>query len=885
MSAKVKLISFISAFVLVLGIMIIGVLSAEQVQVNIGGSVSFNATNVYAKVSGNISGAETGNKTFSTLTYSASETTGDESDWTNLALEFTETPDPIIITITVENLSTQRTLTANLTNSLSASGLNIAITRDSGIYSSGTNFELPVSTGDGSSTTTFTLSLTVANPNEDLTNVTFGYILNLFDENYTPPPTPASSFTFSYRSANHTASITKFVGSETEVIIPSTVEYNSTTYKVTAIADSGYRTGAFYNSNITSVVIPDTVTSIGEDAFYGCSRLTSITIPDTVTSIGNYAFYGCSRLTSITIPNTVTSIGNNAFHGCSSLTSITIPSRVTSISDHAFSNCSSLTSITIPSRVTSIGDGAFENCSSLTSITIPSRVTSISFAAFSDCSSLTSITIPEGVTSIGDNAFQYCSSLTSITIPEGVTSIGDWAFSGCYALAEVYNYSNLKVMAGGSGNGYLGYYAKVVYNASDLTGEKPATRIKDNNGVRYYDDGENTVVALYPLSRNVTTVSFDSRTTEIQPGTFRNCSSLTSIIIPSSVTSIGESTFSGCSSLTSITIPDSVTIISSYAFSGCSSLTSITIPSSVTSISDRAFSGCYALAEVYNYSPSITVNLGETNPYDNGYLGQYAKVVYNASDLTGEKPETRIKDNNGVRYYDDGENTVVALYPLSRNVTTVSFDSRTTEIQPGAFNGCSSLTSITIPSSVTSIGNNTFESCTSLTSITIPSSVTSISDRAFFGCDNLAMVNFGENSQLTSIGNYAFNGCSSLTSITIPEGVTSIGNYAFEDCSSLTSITIPEGVTSIGNSAFWICSSLTSITIPSSVTSIGSNAFFGCNSLTSITINATTPPTLGSGAIPSNVTNIYVPSESVEAYKAASRWSSYASKISAIVNN
>ena len=186
MSAKVKLISFISAFVLVLGIMIIGVLSAEQVQVNIGGSVSFNATNVYAKVSGDISGAETGNKTFSTLTYSAEETTGDESDWTNLALEFTETPDPIVITITVENLSTQRTLTVNLENTLQGEGLDIAVTSESDCYTSGTNVELPVSTGDGSSTTTFTLTLTVANPDEDLTDANFGYILNMYDENSVP---------------------------------------------------------------------------------------------------------------------------------------------------------------------------------------------------------------------------------------------------------------------------------------------------------------------------------------------------------------------------------------------------------------------------------------------------------------------------------------------------------------------------------------------------------------------------------------------------------------------------------------------------------------------------------------------------------------------------
>ena len=193
MSAKVKIFSIISAFILVLGIMIIGVLSAEQVQVNIGGSVSFNATNVYAKVSGNISGAETGNKTFSTLTYSAEETTGDESDWTNLALEFTETPDPIIITITVENLSDQRTLTVNLENTLQGEGLDIATTRDGGSYASGYNVELGTA-DSATASTTFTLTLSVTNADEDLTNVTFGYILNMYDESVAPAaPTPASS--------------------------------------------------------------------------------------------------------------------------------------------------------------------------------------------------------------------------------------------------------------------------------------------------------------------------------------------------------------------------------------------------------------------------------------------------------------------------------------------------------------------------------------------------------------------------------------------------------------------------------------------------------------------------------------------------------------------
>ena len=180
-----------------------------------------------------------------------------------------------------------------------------------------------------------------------------------------------------------------------------------------------------------TTIIPNSVTSIGDYAFYGCTGLTSITIPNGVTSIGYYAFYGCTGLTSITIPNGVTSIGYSAFDGCTGLTSITIPNGVTSIEDDTFWGCTGLTSITIPNGVTSIGYYAFKGCTSLTSITIPNSVTSIGYSAFDGCTSLTSITIPNSVTSIGGAAFRGCTGLTSITIPNSVTSIGNSAFYGC----------------------------------------------------------------------------------------------------------------------------------------------------------------------------------------------------------------------------------------------------------------------------------------------------------------------------------------------------------------------------------------------------------------------------------------------------------------------
>ena len=309
------------------------------------------------------------------------------------------------------------------------------------------------------------------------------------------------------------------------------------------------------------------VTSIGRQAFRGCSSLTSVTIPDSVTDIGNFAFAYCSSLTSVTIPDSVASIGDFAFYFCTSLTSVTIPDSVTSIGAFAFGNCSSLTDINVAvanSNYSSLNGVLFNK--SLTTLitcpgglsgsyTIPASVTSIGDYAFNGSSSLTSVTIPDSVTSIGRQAFRDCTNLTSVTIGNGVTSIGNYAFEDCTKLTDI------NVAAANS-------------NYSSL------------NGVLFNKSLTTLITCPGGLSGSYT---IPASVTSIGDYAFNGSTNLTSVTIPASVTSIGDSAFEDCSSLTSVTIGNGVTSIGDYAFDDCTNLTSVTIGNGVTSIGDRCF--------------------------------------------------------------------------------------------------------------------------------------------------------------------------------------------------------------------------------------------------------------------------------------------------------
>ena len=591
------------------------------------------------------------------------------------------------------------------------------------------------------------------------------------------------------------------------------------------------------------ITIPSTyngkpVTGINNYAFDGCSELTSVLIPDSVTNIGSGVFENCIGLTSVSIPDSVTSIGDSVFRHCTSLTSITIPDSVTSIGYYAFSNCINLTSVSIPDSVTRIDEYAFENCASLEKITIPDSVSSIGSDAFYNTSfyndstnwedgvlymgnhlieAETSITgnyeIKPGTKIIADDAFYNCTSLTSIVIPDSVTSIGGYAFCNCTSLTSII------IGNGVTRIGYSAFYNTAFYNNSGNW----------KNSVLYIG---NFLIKSKELYGSYT---IKAGTKIIADSAFYNCKYLKFVSIPDSVTSIGESAFYYCTSLSSIEISDSITSIGYSAFGCCESLTSIAIPASVTSIGGYAFYNCTGLNAVYitdiakwcgiefkdvysnplYYAKKLYLNdemvIDVVIPYSVTSIGDYA--FYNCENLS------RFSIPDGVTTIGDSafENCDRLLY--------VTIPDSVTSIGSSAFSGCSWLSSVTIPDNVEKIGAHTFFDCRSLESITIGDGVISIGNSAFYYCYNLASITIPDS--VTSIGDSAFYYCDSLTSVIIPDNVTGIGDYAFYNCYNLTSINIPDSVTSIGGNAFSFCTSLTSITIPDNVTSIGAHAFYG----------------------------------------------------------
>jgi hypothetical protein len=425
----------------------------------------------------------------------------------------------------------------------------------------------------------------------------------------------------------------------------------------------------FRYTKITKVKILHGVTSIGDDAFYGCSALTSIEIPDSVTFIGTGAFKGCEALTSITIPNSVTWIGGGAFEGCKALTSINVSDgNANYASDNGvlydkgketLIQCpQAKTSIEIPNSVTSIGDYAFDGCEALeyneydNGLYLGNKENPYAFLIEKKSTDITACSIKDTCKIIGYRAFSGCKALTSIEISNSVTEIGGHAFEGCEAL-KYHEYDN---------GLYLG-------NKENPYAFLIKAKTKDITSCLIDEECYNIANEAFNGCRRLTNIEIPDSVTIIGSRAFEDCKALTSIEIPNSVTKIGFWAFSRCEALTSIEIPCSVTIIGSRAFEDCEALTSIEIPNSVTKIGSWAFNGCKALK--------------------------------------------KIKIPNSVTEIED------FTFGWCEALTSVKIPNSVTSVGMGAFYWCKALKKIKIPNSVTIIEGRPFVDCEALTNIDV----------------------------------------------------------------------------------------------------------------------------------------------------------------------
>ena len=657
---------------------------------------------------------------------------------------------------------------------------------------------------------------------------------------------------------------------------------------LTTIGDNAFR-GL---GKLTTVTIPAEVTSIGGSVFSYCGGLTQINVEagnQKYTSVDGVLYTKdltglvmCPNgLTSVTIPESVTSIGPGAFIGCGKLTSVMLPSGVSHIREWAFEACNGLTSVTIPESVTKIDRYAFLNCGGLTSLTMRGERPDAPNNIFQGCGKLKSIHVPANAKSWagmkkwhgiplvfdGEDAGRQAQVEHRAAPKGGLARLRQRRMEAERQAAEsdqrqaaAEREQQLKALlqiqeelrrqrkekdaaqrrAGQAVNaavqqqqatvdGYTWSY-RVKYGAATIVSEKKG---KYSCAVSPMPTGDVKI----PVTLNGVKV------TSIGDHAFLMCDGMTSVTIPSSVTNIGWSAFSGCRRLTSVTIPEGVKCIGKGAFSGCCGLTLVTIPASVMYIEDDAFSSS---PELYNR---------ETNGWSvrrgKGPTGN--SLVSFAVDSDNPSYSSR----NGLLCSKDGADLIVGVNG------DINIPDGVKNISKCAFSDCRNLTSVTIPSSVTNIGFRAFYNCSALKFVTIPDNVTSIGATAFSGCSGLTSMTIPDS--VTSIGASVFSGCSGLTSVTIPDSVTSIGSDAFAgtpfygnqpdgmvvlgggvlyaykgECPS--SVTIPSSVTSIGKRAFAACRGrLESVTIPSSVTNIDEHAFWHCSGIKSFSVASDNP--------------------------------------------
>lgn len=627
------------------------------------------------------------------------------------------------------------------------------------------------------------------------------------------------------------------------------------------------------------------VKEIPNSAFAVCTNLTHFRVPSAVQNIKNKAFYSCDALEYLYLPNSLCNCPKDALYECTGTLHSDVKIAVVELAASKFtkliygdkaeialiaSNCTTLKSVDFGTNLTVTG--SFEGCTSLTEIILPDQITTV--GSFAKCSNLEKFVFGNGVAVVNGRMANDCNKLKRLDVP----SLELWCKISFKK--EVGSYNPLQ-------------YVKNLYVDNKLVEhiEFPSTLTKVNNYAFYGAECIKSVTIpegvvsigeqVFTYCINLEKVSLPQSLTTIGQNAFSYCSKIEQLTIPSNVTSIGSYCFMNCTGLKSIVIPNKlleipasfcynctslssvkigsrVVDIRKYAFGYCTSLESITIPRSVKSIGGSAFSGCTSLKSIDIPDNVVTLD------------------TYAFADCTSLVSATM---GSGITLLDD---QAFARCTALESVTLPS----NLQITYRVFSGCTNLKHITIPESMKNLGESTFNNCSSLQTINLPDGLEIIGSGAFSGCGQLQAIEIPKT--VTMIGSSAFSACNSIKSVVIPSSVQEIGGWCFDYCKSLSDVVIEEGVNTIGWYAFRQCP-IKTITLPSTLTSLGEIAFAECASLISVYAKPTTPPIATMrgnwgtwNAFYGNAAGrkIYVPRQSVDAYKSASGgWSLYAADI------
>ncbi len=680
---------------------------------------------------------------------------------------------------------------------------------------------------------------------------------------------------------------------DNRLVLPSLVtltdpEGNPKTYTLTDIA---YH--AFYgNKNIRALVVPETVTTVGESMLEDCSNIVEVSILGPVTVLPHDVFAKCSSLANLSLPPTVTEFGDWAFTCCYNLKDFPYAPNLEIIGDRVFYACESLTSVTLPDKVKSVGERVFSDCTKLTSLTVSSKIEKWGNCAFGDTPGLKSFVGLDGLTEIGPACFyhpplDYDKNLKSVTLPPSLTKIGKEAFKET-SLTEMTLYCKQPPVVEQDGMAISNSSALTLkvpedlvdmYREDDFWGkykiEGLAPIATDSNGCVYRATRNGAAVELIDgsackgdlfitgnLQLTIDGSLGNYMLNSIAEGAFADNKDLTGITFDNITFSyLPERCFAGCTALSQVMLPMNLNIIREHCFDGCEALETILLPEQLGAVEASAFANCPALEQItlagYHTVPSCDASAFDTQTFDNARLRlcQY-ELDYSKSHGYAWTEFKNIEilepdlEAGGVVYYPlpgtleakvsvspDASGAVEIPKAVSLKQSLFYHVYNVTGIEPRAFEGNGSITSVTVPSvKGITVGERAFSGCEALTSVNLPYELTELEEGLFAACSALKDVELS--SQMVSIGAEAFNGCSALEHLDVPSLISTIGERAFAGCSSLRNLMLPVALREIAPRLMEGCTSLRNIIVPLQVETIGDMAFSGCSSLANIILPA-----------------------------------------------